>query len=941
MARESTNSAARTLCLCASVPLCLLLLPTLALAAEPAAKKLAPPAALAEPARLGAPELQAETCFQVLDWNGDGARDILQRSRGGDRGWLFINKGTDKEPWFEFPERLPCNFSELEKKYIHQLSDYWACDFDGDGDLDMVFTVADSGPGGLMVALNLGERKFTWLEDGVTLPNTKGAGTICAADVDGDGKPDIYQQRDKGGLGLHRNLTEKGKFAVGPAEPVLDTAGKPVEAPNPYPADFDGDGTLDLASVTPAGAFIHIGVPGSKGLTFKPAVAAVDETGKPIPGGQDVNVLDWDLDGILDLLVLDESCAVRCHRGLKKGQPAFEAKSSLIHGTALARADEAPVPSLHDWDRDGRADVLLGAGCDTSCGHVMPWARAYRNTLGSRSALGDGGFVCDGGGKPININHSDGRGSTVTACDFDGDGQMDILWATSVGEKQLEVRLLRGDADSPRKFKAAAEKLLSVEAGNSTYPGARAWATDWDGDGKTDLVLTWWAYQWQRYGLCLNQGTNQAPKFGAPRELEVGGKPLTGAYTTICTADWDGDGRPDLLALSNQPYSRPCLLWLRNADGSEKLAMPPGAPVTFDKFGFITGVEIPVGPEGRPIPMGGNIAAGDFDGDGVTDLVVGQGYGYGFYCLSDARLWLLRGVAKAAPPAVRDLTAKDATEAGVTLAWTAPAGAARAEVRYSLRPIDEATWFRAAPAKEKPEGGAVTVAGLERGRVYYFAVCTYGAGGERSAASNCLLAPTRPLKTAVLAQGLPAPALSLASYSGCIDVIVRGGTPPPAAVDGKGLRNQWVPPEHSQSDTVDSYLKFDLAPLKGKTVRRAVLTLTRTEGALLGDKRVLCREVLADWEPAKVRFETRDGAAKWTKADRGEALVDVDSEPILGRKRWDATDALTRLLKSDRPVLSLQMSRGPYGSSNSYHDSESKDAGSRPSLTVVFEDGDK
>ena len=168
---------------------------------------------------------------------------------------------------------------------------------------------------------------------------------------------------------------------------------------------------------------------------------------------------------------------------------------------------------------------------------------------------------------------------------------------------------------------------------------------------------------------------------------------------------------------------------------------------------------------------------------------------------------------------------------------------------------------------------------------------------------------------------------------------MRGGNPPPAPVDGKGLRNQWVPPQHSQSDTVDTYIKFDLAPLKGKAVRRAVLTLTRTEGALQGDKRVLCREVLSAWEPSKVRFETRDGAAKWTKADWGEALVSVDAEPIFGRKRWDATDAVARLLKGERPALSLHLSRGPYGSSNSYHDSESKDAGGRPSLTVIFEDG--
>jgi hypothetical protein len=900
-------------------------------AAEPTAKRPAPPAALLDPARLGAPELHAETCFQVLDWNGDGVRDILQRSRGGDRGWLFINRGTDKEPWFEFVERLPCNFSELKKRHIGAMSDYWASDFDGDGDLDIVYTIADSGPGGLMVAVNLGEKKFTWLEDGIFLPGTTDAGTVCAADIDGDGRPDIYQQPRKGGLVLHRNLTGKGQLSVGPAEPVLDTAGKPVEAPCPYPVNIDGDGTLDLASITGAGVLIHIGVPGGKGLTYKPAVAAVDETGKPIAGGQDVNVLDWDLDGLPDLLVLDASCIVRCHRGVQKGQPVFAVKASPIHGNTFARADTAPVPSLFDWDRDGRADLLLGASYDEYCSGYGPWTRAYRNLLGApHCAMGEGSFVTDAAGKPLKIVHP-------FACDFDGDGYADIVFANSTSGKNVAVFLLRGGADAPRKFNAAPELLLTLESSDDTGPSARPCAVDWNGDGKTDLVLNYWAYNATRYVLALNQGTNQKPTFAKPQGLDVDGKPLAAHRgAPICTADWDGDGRPDLLVAA-----RGRLSWLRNADGSARLAVPHGTPLAAEPGEATTGVEITVGTgaDARTIPVTGPMTAGDFDGDGVIDLVVGQHYAYGFYCLTDSRVWLLRGVPGAAPPRVRDLAARSATETSVTPAWTPPAGAARTEVRYSPWPIDEATWFRSTPVKEKAEGGGVTISGLERGRIWHVAVCTFGPGGERSAVSQDLMVPTLPLKTAVLAQGLPAPALGVASYAGCVDVYIHGGTPPSAPVDGKGLRQQWVPPEHNQIYTIDSYLAFDLSPLKGRTVRGAILTLTHADGALQGDKRVLCLEILAPWEPATVRFETRDGTTKWTPADRGEALLGVDAEPILGRKRWDATAAVGRLLTSGQSVLNLHLSLGPYGSNNVYHDSESKDAAGRPSLTVIFEDG--
>jgi len=899
-----------------------------------------PPAFLAEPARLGAAELQAETGFQILDWNGDGARDLLQISRGGDRGWLFINRGTDQQPWFEFPERLPCNFSELEKKWIGAMSDCWACDWDGDGDLDILFSQhgwrspTATGGAGLMVALNTGERRFLNLQDGVDLPNSKEAGTICAADVDGDGRPDAYLQPAKGGLTLFRNTSEAGKPATGPAENVLDTAGKPVVAHNPYPVDFDGDGVIDLASVTPAGVQIHVGVKGGKGTVFRPAVPAADAAGKPIPGGQDLNVLDWDLDGVLDLLVLDESCVARCHRGLKKGAPVFAAKPALIHGNAFARADQLPAVSLHDLDRDGRADLVLGARYDAHCGAWTPWARAFRNVLGeSPCAFAAGGFLNDAQGKPL-------WASNPVACDFDRDGNTDLLYANAVGGKAVSVFLLRGDAQAPRRYQAAPEKLAAVECGNATYPAARAFAVDWNGDGNTDMVIHAWAYLWGRYYLCLNQGTNKEPRFGPPQELEVGGKVLTGSCASACVADWDGDGRPDLLVLSAQPYSRPCLLWLRNADGSAKLAMPPGTPVAFDKVGFLTGVEIICGPDSKPIPMAGSLAAGDLDGDGVTDVLIGQEQEYGFYALADTRLWLLRGVAKGAPAAVRDLAAREETETGVALSWKEPAGAARVEVRCSPWPIDEASWFRAAPAKGPAGAGSAAVGGLERGRVYHFAVCTFGPGGERSAVSNCVPAATRPLRLATLAQGRPAPALGVQSYAGCVEVSVRGGQPPSPPADGNGLRVAQVHPGHPQTSSYDSYLRFDLSPLKGRKILRVVLTVSGS-AAVDCDKLIRCREVRADWKPESVRFDTRDGSAKWTPADYGEALPAMDTEPHRGGKQWDATAAVVRLLKGGSPALSLQLGGGApqmRTGTNVFHDSESKDPALRPRLEVEFED---
>jgi hypothetical protein len=66
-------------------------------------------------------------------------------------------------------------------------------------------------------------------------------------------------------------------------------------------------------------------------------------------------------------------------------------------------------------------------------------------------------------------------------------------------------------------------------------------------------------------------------------------------------------------------------------------------------------------------------------------------------------------------------------------------------------------------------------------------------------------------------------------------------------------------------------------------------------------------------------------------------LIDIDSEPISGCKRWDATEAINRALKNEAPLLSLHMSLGPYGSSNHYYDSETANPDNRPNLLVLFE----
>ena len=87
-------------------------------------------------------------------------------------------------------------------------------------------------------------------------------------------------------------------------------------------------------------------------------------------------------------------------------------------------------------------------------------------------------------------------------------------------------------------------------------------AVDWNGDGATDLVV---GNSEGKVLLFKNEGDNRNPRFGLSEELKANGRPIhvqpgyygiqgpfesRWGYTCPTTADWNGDGLPDLLLSS-------------------------------------------------------------------------------------------------------------------------------------------------------------------------------------------------------------------------------------------------------------------------------------------------------------------------------------------------------------------------------------------------------
>ncbi len=138
--------------------------------------------------------------------------------------------------------------------------------------------------------------------------------------------------------------------------------------------------------------------------------------------------------------------------------------------------------------------------------------------------------------------YKESLGISAHAVDWDADGDLDLLLGTQEGK--ILLRINEGDA----KAAAYTTESVEVEANGSPLmaPGGHAmpFVADWDGDGLWDLVTGGGAggAVWYR-----NTGKKGEPKFAAAEVLAAPERDGVGQRTQACVADFDADGRMDLL----------------------------------------------------------------------------------------------------------------------------------------------------------------------------------------------------------------------------------------------------------------------------------------------------------------------------------------------------------------------------------------------------------
>jgi hypothetical protein len=211
--------------------------------------------------------------------------------------------------------------------------------------------------------------------------------------------------------------------------------------------------------------------------------------------------------------------------------------------------------------KDKAGEIInVGGGIrqDDEGGTLITGNATFENSAGKTIVNYHGKRLESTPDKPISIT---GSASTVHVADWDGDGDYDLI----IGNIGGDVFLIPNEGTA-KSYAFGKERPL-VAAGKPIHVNGRAapFAADWDGDGDLDLLV---GAEDGSVSLFRNTGTRTAPELAAAVQLVPPGEATygpgaakdvrRGRRSKICVADWNGDGRLDLL-VGDMAYQKPDL----------------------------------------------------------------------------------------------------------------------------------------------------------------------------------------------------------------------------------------------------------------------------------------------------------------------------------------------------------------------------------------------
>ncbi len=389
-----------------------------------------------------------------------------------------------------------------------------ACDYDGDGDIDLYtgsYDPASSSYKHFLLKNEMG--KYTDVTREAGLNHSGNEASAAFADFDNDGFPDLFVMKDGGDI-LYRN-TGKGTFedVTAKAKAGSSTGGKKALF-----FDMDHDGDLDLFEILPnSNLFLRNNADGTfedQSLKLGPQNSGIIST--------DAAFGDFDDDEDIDFIVVNKNSGTCLYSNQRQGVFKDIAAESGLKGY-----ERAGTVAVGDYNNDGYLDLFIGsvAGGDHALLRNLrngTFEKEKNNTEMLRSIekinVYDASFIDfnnDGfldllvagesqekDGRGINLFYNDGKGNfknvsellppevksgkQITVFDYNDDGDLDVLIAGVNGG----ISLLRNDGGNNNHF--ITMKLVGLKAGSAknNYFGIGAKVEIRAGDLYETLVVT-------------------------------------------------------------------------------------------------------------------------------------------------------------------------------------------------------------------------------------------------------------------------------------------------------------------------------------------------------------------------------------------------------------------------------------------------------------------
>ena len=553
------------------------------------------------------PVIFGPRAITTVDLNSDGKPDLAVAGNGG-ISLLTGNGAGGFNP--------PVTISRLSGSLA-----VVASDLNGDHKPDLIIGLDIA----LAVLINDGTGNFGEPD----LINTVRAASVITGDFNGDGKADLALTSTRSpGSFLSVML---GNGAGGFSQPVSFGAGKsPVALAS---GDFNHDNKPDLAVINNQSNSVSI-LSGSNRIFDAPVLAGTY-------GSRAITAGDFNKDGRLDPVTssTNSGITVTLSDATTGGYPTIRTYSS-----AFKISDVAEAAVAGDFNKDGNTDLVVVSGdrfgntnsvvtlLPGNVSSIFDQNKTKAFNVGLRAAdLVVADFNRDGnldvatanaGSNDLSLLLGDGRGGfsaavsfqagpeprSLVVSDFNGDGNPDLAVAN---RNSAAISILLGDGQG---------SFTSSLIGIGANPGVIV-TGDFNGDNRADLAVT--SNNSSTLAILLG---NANGTFNSPTRLDAG-KKIRG----VIAGDFNGDGKTDLaltLIVSGLSFGN-----LVETSADSVLLLAGNGSGGFAAVGEWF------------VPAAVYLKAGDFDGDGLSDLAVVSDGGGGI----GSTVWILRAVCQAPP----------------------------------------------------------------------------------------------------------------------------------------------------------------------------------------------------------------------------------------------------------------------------------------------------